>query len=135
MKKVCNSFEEMEKFIEPLISEDKWFIDIRRVKDTEQYTVEWVEHKEYVSHDGKVYRDEVWITKDNVPYFVQDMSPEHARNALRMMLRNERHRNEMLSQIHQALEGAGDLVLDGLEDEVDSLFPESTRPDSKPTLH
>lgn len=136
MKTTVANYDELKAFIAPLVAEDKWFIDIRRIKDTEQYTVEWVEHKEYTTQDGQVFRDEVWITKENVPYFIQDLDPEHAKNIIRMMLRQERQRAEVITEMRKALEGSGDLVLDGLEDQVDSLFPESTRPDSNPpTLH
>lgn len=137
MKKIIDGYEAMQEFIEPLIAEDKWFIDIRRIKGTDQYSVEWQEHKEYITHDGKTFRDEVWITKDNVPYFVQDLTEAHAKNILRMLLREGRQRAEVIDQVKKTLEDAlgGNIVLEGLEDQVDELFPKSALPNSKPTLH
>ena len=135
MKKTIDSYAELQVFLAPLLAEDKWFIDIRRIKGTESYTVEWQEHKTYVAHgDGKEYRDEVWITEQNVPYFIQDLTPEHCRNVLRMILRQDRERDQMLKQLADALGGEGDMVLPGLEDEVDNLFPASTKPGSS-SLH
>jgi len=139
MKKTFLVYEEMKAFVAPLIAEDKWFIDIRKNLKTEEYTVEWQEHKTYIAHgDGKEYRDEIWITADAVPYFVQDLTEDHAKNILRMILRQERQQAEMLQNIEKDfLDEISDITLDDLdlEEAVDSLFPESTRPGKPPILH
>lgn len=98
MKKELDSAEEALVFIAGLIEEQKWLI-LPAVEKDGKFTVEWIEHKQYTSIDGKEYPDEVWVTKEGVPMLVQDMSEAHVRNTLRMLLRNQRMVSEGLANM------------------------------------
>lgn len=105
--KTFNTAEEANEFIVEMSKKDV-SIDAYQGKD-KRYTVSWVENKTYISRDGKEFTDEVWITIDNEMIHVQDLEAEHARNIIRMMLRNRRESmikaKEMVSQLETALTG------------------------------
>jgi hypothetical protein len=58
----------------------------------------------YTSLDGKVWPEETWITEDGRKILVRDLEPEHARNIIRMILRNERIQTAEYNQMIAALE-------------------------------
>lgn len=103
MQKEFTSLKEAESFVEDLISENKYVIDIQTHPD-DKWVIQWQEHKTYVSLDGIEYPDEVWITKDNQLLQVQDIEPEHCRNILRMLLRQSREVNESLSVLENHID-------------------------------
>jgi len=97
MKKTFINVDEAERFIKDLVSEEKYVINIQPTNDTIQ--LEWQEHKSYETLDGKTFPDEVWITQDNRMFLVQDLEPDHCRNILRMLLRQERMAREKMEDL------------------------------------
>jgi len=119
MKKEIKTFEELESFINPLLAEQKYVVEIRELPEKSGYTVEWQEHKTYVSYDGKVYPDEIWTTEDGRVLLVQDIEESHCRNILRMILRRERElKNREDNITYELLNALGDLPIDEYEDEI-----------------
>lgn len=103
--KIFNTVEEANEFITEMSKTD---VSLDAYNDGEnRYVVNWIENKKYISYDGKEFTDEVWITIDNKMIHVQDLEAEHARNIIRMMLRNRRESmdqaKEMLNQISNAI--------------------------------
>lgn len=125
MKKEFASYDELQEFVDPLIKEDKWFIDVRRVTD-DKYTVEWREHLKYTAHgDGKEYRDEIWLTEDMRALFIQEIPEEHCRNILRMLLRQDREKQAMVEKLIEQIAGLDvDTDIQGIdsEDEAEEFF-------------
>lgn len=95
------------EFIKELAETDNT-IDIFKNKDG-TYTVNWIPNKKYIAHDGKEFTDEVWTTLDRRMIHVQDLEPEHARNIIRMLLRNER---ELQQKTDAMLEQLTSLITD-----------------------
>lgn len=106
-------YAELEAFVQPLIDEKKWAIDIRQSTLNGTYRVLWIEHKNYTAHDGKEYPDEIWTTEAGEMKCIQDLDPEHAKNVLRMMLRQEREQRMM---IQAALKRLADEVAEDNDD-------------------
>lgn len=98
MKKELDSAEEALVFIAELITEQKWLI-LPAIEEDGKFVVEYIEQKMYTAIDGKEYPDELWITKEGVPLFIQEMSEAHVRNTLRMILRNQRMVEQRLVEI------------------------------------
>lgn len=132
MKKTVLTYEEMQALVEPLVESKLYVIDVQELEDNAGYTVQWLEHKTYVAYDGETYPDEVWLTEDNRLLLVQDIDPDHCRNILRMILRNDRESltsemsdlSEHLSMLKSALQ-----IDDGTDDS------ENTAPTISRTLH
>jgi hypothetical protein len=105
-KKICSTAEEAKEMLTNLTKEGK-FVTVIPAPDGVSYQVQWMDDKTYIAQDGKVYPDEVWITKDGEMLFIQDLSEEHAKNIIRMIMRQERAmiieeeklRNKILDQI------------------------------------
>jgi hypothetical protein len=70
------------------------------------YRVGWVPKKQYTTHDGKEFTDEVWMTEHGELIVVQDLTPDHAKNIIRMVLRNEQTRYRNLEQLEAAIDSA-----------------------------
>ena len=100
MKKELSTAEEAENFAETL-SETEFAIDM--YKSETGFVVQWVERKMYSTFDGKEYPDEAWVTKENQLLLIQDISPEHCRNILRMIIRNERTLREQVTNMINTL--------------------------------
>lgn len=90
--------------------------------------MQWIEQKFYTAQDGKDYRDEVWTTIEGEMKLVQDLEPEHARNVVRMILRNERERKAAMDAL---LERLADQIEEGL---ADTIPPDENTSEGK-TLH
>ena len=90
MKKEIKDEAEVNEFVESLLVDHKYIVDVQEMKDNTGFLVQWQEHKSYISHDGKEYRDEIWLTEDGELFQIQDLSEAHCRNILRMFLRNDR---------------------------------------------
>ena len=69
------------------------------------FCVNWVAIKKYVA-DGVEYDDEVWTTQDGRMINCQDLEQEHAKNIIRMTLRNERKYREQDQALAEALQTA-----------------------------
>lgn len=113
--------QEVQAFVEALYAEKRWAISVE--PEGEDYKITWIEHKKYVSYTGETHHDEIWRTEDGTLMCVQDMEPEHARNALRMLLRSQRMMQEaVLNTLEKVAEDDDfDLTLKGI---VDSLNDE-----------
>lgn len=98
--------------------------------------VRWIPKQKYIDHDGVERDEEVWVTRDNGLINVADLSPEHARNIIRMILRQDREAqqayNNALTQIADALETAmgGAPLPEEEEDEQLSTMPGAPTLDS-----
>lgn len=123
MKQEFATYEEMQAFVDTLLTEEKWVIDIRQQVKDGPFSLEWMEHKKYTTFDGVEYFDELWRTEDGTLHLIQDLSPEHARNCLRMIMRKEREYQESMDLIRKnladAIEGGGfaDIFGDTLEED------------------
>lgn len=102
MKKEVNTFAELEEFLTTL-NDKKYVIDIKHLADNGAYIVQWQEHKTYISLAGEKFPEEVWITEAGDMFQIQDISSEHCRNILRMMLRNEREARNMMESVRDHL--------------------------------
>lgn len=97
MNKIIRTAEELEKFIAPLMLEGKYAIDIQELPNGAGYKVQWQEHKTYTAQDGEVFPEEIWFTEAGEMLQVQDISVEHCRNIVRMIIRNERKMRDMMN--------------------------------------
>jgi hypothetical protein len=95
-KKEFINYEELRKFVEPMIAEQKWAIDVRQNIDSGIYLAIWIEHKS-IDRSGVKVRDEIWTNLKGEMTCVQDLDPEHAKNILRMLLRSEREQRAMIT--------------------------------------
>jgi hypothetical protein len=96
------TLEEANAIVEPLMAENKWAITVAQRADG-VFVIKWMEHKMYTAQDGKEYRDEVWTTYDGEMKLIQDLEPEHARNIIRMMLRQEREAKAAMEGLYEQL--------------------------------
>jgi len=136
MRKEIGTIEEAQTFVDALYKEEKYIIEVLQLA-VGGYAVQWQEHKSYTAYDGKVWPDEVWRTEDGRLLQIQDIDPEHCRNILRMMLRQEREAEARLKALTDVLRETMDAVAAdlqaGSEDPVDGSFiPESG---DKPVIH
>lgn len=121
-KKEFPTYEELEAFVQPMIAEQKWAIDVRQNTNTGVYMACWIEHKSY-EVDGVKEPDEIWTNRNGEMTCVQDLDPEHAKNILRMILRAEREQRAFAEQLLKQMAAAAE--------------PEETAPAEAPkhTLH
>jgi hypothetical protein len=91
------------------------------------FRVMWVENKMYTALDGKDYTDEVWTKEDGTMIVCQDLNLEHAKNIIRMIIRNER-------RLAKAEQDIIDYVNTLSEDDADIIMEDSTSPVTH-TLH
>lgn len=136
MRKEISTIEEAQSFVDSLYKEEKYIIEVLQLA-AGGYAVQWQEHKSYTAYDGKVWPDEVWRTEDGRLLQIQDIEPEHCRNILRMMLRQDREAEARLNELTSALRSTIDAVVadlqEGSEDPVDGSFiPDSS---DKPVIH
>lgn len=125
-KKSFNSFDAASSFADDLAKEEKWAVDIIPDKDSSSYSVCWIEQKHYTSHSGEVHLDEVWVTAEGEMKCIQDLDAEHARNIIRMLIRNERRQLEAMQDAFAAIASMHDsLEVDTLPDDEEGM-PEPT---------
>lgn len=86
--KLIHSAIEAIDFVENLAKTDNT-VDVVKTVDG-VYSVTWIKNKKYLSHDGKEFTDEVWTKEDGTMIACQDLELEHAKNIIRMMLRQNR---------------------------------------------
>ena len=67
------------------------------------YHVNWIKNKKFISYTGDEHTDEVWTKADGTMIAIQDLDLPHAKNIIRMMLRNERKREELTTDMINAL--------------------------------
>lgn len=110
MKQHIKTYEEVEAFVEPLIAAGIYVIDVQELPDNGGFNVQWMEHKNYTAYDGKEFRDEIWTKENGDIMLVQDIEPEHCRNILRMILRQEREAAAAIASIAEKLYGSAGAV-------------------------
>ena len=71
------------------------------VNNNDKIFVTWIENKDYITCTGETCTDEVWIKGDGSMILCQDLEPEHAKNIIRMMIRNARNENNLSSDLMQ----------------------------------
>jgi hypothetical protein len=121
--KEFTDYAELEKFVQPLINENKWAIDIRQGTRVGTYKVLWIEHKHYMAHDGQTFPDEIWVTEKGEMMCIQDLDPDHAKNVLRMMLRQEREQRAMIQAALASLAAeVGDINDDATVDALETAI-------------
>lgn len=99
--------DEAAAFANTLIEDDNT-VDVIDL-NTGIYLVRWVKNKKFTTYDNKEFTDEVWSTQDGTMICVQDLAPEHARNIVRMILRNSRAMAlELADIIEEALDDSDD---------------------------
>jgi hypothetical protein len=79
------------------------------------FRVMWVENKMYTALDGKDYTDEVWTKEDGTMIVCQDLNLEHAKNIIRMIIRNERrlaHHQDIIDYVNTLSEDDADIIME-----------------------
>jgi len=132
MRKEIGTIEEAQTFVDALYKEEKYIIEVLQLANGAGYAIQWQEHKSYTAYDGKEWPDEVWRTEDGRLLQIQDIEPEHCRNILRMMLRQEREAEARLKELTDVLRDTMAAVKAdieaGYEDPVDGSFVPGTKP-------
>ena len=129
MKQVFKTQEETEKFVNSLFTEEKYIIDVYELPVDEGYEVRWIERKNYTAFDGAVYPDEVWVTEEGDMKFIQDLEPEHARNIVRMMIREQRKEQLLMQRLSATIEEVMN------EELVEDSYNHNVLHSSNQTLH
>ena len=132
MKIVFNTIEEVRDMIDALDNSIKYIVDIQELENDTGFEVNWQEEKMYTSIDGLVYPDEFWMTEAGDMLQIQDITPEHCRNILRMLIRNNRNIAESIEDFQSQITD----VLLAISSEEDTgggfgMLPHNT----SPTLH
>ena len=70
------------------------------------FHISWVPRKKYTALDGKEYEDLVWMKEDGTLILCQDLGAEHARNIIRMILRNSDRQMQELKESGEMLVAA-----------------------------
>lgn len=111
-------------------------IDVLKT-DEGTFRIIWVENKMYTALDGKEYVDEVWTKEDGTMIACQDLELEHAKNIIRMIMRNDREQRRVQQEMIERLQGAIQSLGDGSgTDEQDDLPPWMTdAPEGERVLH
>ena len=115
MKKEIVDVLEAQDFVNSLLEHGKYVVDVQEKKDNGGYLIQWQEHKTYKAHDGREFRDEIWLTQDGRLFQVQDLSEEHCRNILRMILRQDRETQQHMDSLTDHLTDTyqqGGLIVD-----------------------
>jgi len=97
--KIIVDEEEARTFVQSLIDEQKFVIDIEELPEKAGWKIQWLEHKDYIDYNGNLQKDEVWITKKGEMMLVQDLTSEHAKNIVRMYLRTQREVRQKLENL------------------------------------
>ena len=106
MKQRVETYEELQELVNDLSATQKFIVDVHQPAGDSGYIVQWQEHKKYVAQDGVEYPDEAWITEAGDMKLVQDLEPEHCRNILRLILRQEREAMNAVEQLTERLSEA-----------------------------
>lgn len=92
-------------------------VDVLKLVDG-TFRINWLEHKKYTTYDGKEYSDEVWTKEDGTMIACQDLELEHAKNIIRMILRQDRDRRVMEAELYEQMQTTlANLVIDNEDDE------------------
>jgi len=103
---ILNSYSEVVDLIGDKIDDSSIAINVAQ-NAAGQFRVEIQPRKQYLDADNKLQFDEVWITKDGDMKQVQDLTEDHVKNILRMLLKAEREaRMEYVNQLASVMEQA-----------------------------
>jgi hypothetical protein len=115
MRQVANTYDETIEIINEL---KKTGHDVALLKLADgTFQIDYIECKGYTTYDDKVFPDEVWITEAGEMLHIQDLSEDHAKNVIRMMLRQDRQISEMMAGYAEKIGDALSAVMEKLEDE------------------
>ena len=115
--KDLNTAEEALEFAQKLHADDN-SVDLVKTVDG-LYRVRWIKNKKYITYDNKEFTDEVWMTEKEELICIQDLTEAHAKNIIRMMLRNQRQAQQTAAAMLESLSAiAGALESDA--DEIES---------------
>jgi hypothetical protein len=98
MKQNFKTEDELNAFAKPLLEEKKYVMQASENTDG-TFTLQWMEHKSYTTTEGNTFPDEIWTNKEGEMIHIQDLSPEHARNIIRLIIRNGRERRAMMEEV------------------------------------
>lgn len=129
MKKIIEGIDALNEFLEPMLKGE--FVVGAKEIELNKFEVQWEVRKKYIAHDGKEFLEEAWMTEDGQMIQIQDLSEAHAKNILRMILRQRRESERALAAMEKLFQAMG-----GAEDELEELgdVPVSTTT-GKPMLH
>jgi hypothetical protein len=112
--------EDALEFAEKMHNDDN-AVDIAKTADG-LFRVRWIKNKKYTTYDGKEFTDEVWMTEKEELICIQDLTEAHAKNIIRMMLRNSRETNQAATAMLESLSALADVFATSNEVEI----PESS---------
>ena len=119
-----------------LLKQDETNVVDAEQKEDGTYRISWIKAKKYISFTGDEHTDEVWVKEDGTMLNCQDIELEHARNIIRMMIRNERQRTEIAQALFAKLQESG--ALDNLEqdesDREDNGWADFAKDDDTPRV-
>lgn len=103
--------DEAQAKYEEILKNPNHAVDAFRLEDG-TFRLTWIELPKYTAQDGKQYTDEAWVTKEGDVIAVQDLSEAHAKNIIRMMLRQQREqaifKEQFLRRLQEGLLGTYD---------------------------
>lgn len=101
-KKEFNDPVQAAEFFKELTDTGQYNVELSTHRD--KITVYWIEKKQYQDFHGNTQDDRVWLTEDGQLLHVQDLSEAHAKNIIRMMLKqSEEHYNWMVDAVVLAM--------------------------------
>ena len=113
MKKKFTDLESAREFAKTLRPNEENYVEFSKTDDGVE--VRWVEIKTYIALDGMEFPDERWTTKEGEMLLIQDLTPDHAKNVIRMMLRQERNSREYLEYLAEILNNCAESIEDTKE--------------------
>jgi hypothetical protein len=107
--------EEALAFAQTLHDDDNT-VDLVKTTDG-LYRVRWIKNKKYTTYDNKEFTDEVWMTEKEELICIQDLTEAHAKNIIRMMLRNQRQTQQVAAAMLESLSTLADVFAPSEEPE------------------
>jgi hypothetical protein len=101
--KDINDSTEAMRFVSELAHSNNT-VDVVRTTDG-AYRITWVQNKKYKALDGVEYNDEVWTKEDGTMIVCQDLDPNHAKNIIRMYLRQTRETQKYFQGLDELMSG------------------------------
>ena len=101
------------------------------------FRVNWIANKMQKLASGEEVIDEVWTKEDGTMIVCQDLELEHAKNIIRMILRNEREQRRVQQEMMEALQQAIGQISDAQnsDDEDGQGWSVVTDPEINRVLH
>lgn len=127
--KIVDTAEDLENFVAELEEENKWAIDV--VRDNAQYVVRWIPMKSYTTYTGEVANDELWVTENGEMKLIQDLTESHAKNILRMLIKQDRETREVIGKF--LMSGIVADAVDIIKADDSFVWPADDK--KPPTLH